>query len=166
MDLRTRIHAALALITIAAPCGGATASAQSSPTPAPDPALVAVRHQIDSVNALYIKAFGDADVNEVVALYDTAATELLGHHGQAEHGHEALRGYWGKFIQTYGPLELKLDLVDLWLVGDKAYETGRYTSIITTKAGTHDVYPGNYATVWQRQGDGGWKILAVFDTPK
>lgn len=163
MDLRATLLRAVVGTMVAIPLWGPDAAAQAA---APDPALQVVRHQIDSVNALYIKAFGDADVNEVVALYDTAATELLGHNGRAEHGHEALRKYWGGFIRTYGPLELKLDLVDLWLVGDKAYETGRYTSIITNKTGHHDVYPGNYATVWQRQSDGGWKILAVFDTPK
>ena len=139
--------------------------AQAAAAPATDTALAAARRQIDSANALYIKAFGDANLDEVVALYDTAATELLAH-GVGHHGPAALRTYWGAFIQKYGPFELKLQMVDLWLVGDKAYETGRYTSLIPNKAGLHDVYPGNYATVWQRQRDGGWKILAVFDTPR
>ncbi len=139
--------------------------AQGPVAPAPSAEVVRARQQIDSANALYIRAFGEADVNQVIALYDTAASELLPK-GRSEHGHEALRTYWGKFIQTYGPLKLTLDLVEFWLVGDKAYETGKYTSIITGKSGEEDTYTGNYATVWRRQEDGGWKILAVFDTPK
>jgi ketosteroid isomerase-like protein len=158
MRLAGALVAAIVLIPV-------TLTAQGPAAPAIDPALAAARRQIDSVNALYIKAFGDADVDEVVALYDTAATELLAH-GVGHHGHAELRKYWSGFIRQYGALELKLQMVDLWLVGDKAYETGRYTSIIPNAAGKHDVYPGNYATVWQRQRDGGWKILAVFDTPR
>ena len=145
------------------PLGGVRAQGPVAPAPSAD--VMRARQQIDSANALYIRAFGAADVNQVIALYDTAASELLPK-GRSEHGHEALRTYWGKFIQTYGPLKLTLDVVEFWLAGDQAYETGKYTSIITGKLGQEDTYTGNYATVWRRQEDGGWKILAVFDTPK
>ena len=140
-------------------------AAQGPHRPDESAAVSRARQQIDSVNALYIKAYADANVDEVVALYDTAASELLAN-GRVEHGHPALRRYWGGFIKTYGPLTLTLDMADFWLVADKAYETGKYTSVIKKMDGKSDTYNGNYATVWQRQGDGGWKILAVFDTPQ
>ena len=61
---------------------------------------------------------------------------------------------------------MTFEIVSFWLVRDKAYETGKYTSVIKDKAGKDQTYKGNYATVWQRQSDGAWKIQAVFDTPQ
>lgn len=162
-----RVTAPVFVLCVAGIVSGVARPARGQDTALPpSSAAVRARQQIDSVNTLYIKAFGDANVDEVIATYDTAGSELLGRH-HVEHGHNAIRRYWAEFFKTYGAARVTLDVVSFWLVGDTAYETGKYTSLTKDqKTGTDQTAKGNYATVWRRQADGGWRIIAVFDTPK
>jgi ketosteroid isomerase-like protein len=57
-------------------------------------------------------------------------------------------------------------IIDFWLLGDHAFETGKYTTVYKSKEGADVTVGGNYATGWKRESDGSWKIDAVFDTPK
>ena len=123
-----------------------------------------VHREIDSINTMYIKAFADTDVTLLVSLYDDDANELLDK-GRVVHGHAALLAYWHKWMQAIGPIQLTLALQSLWVAGNHAYETGTYTTGYRTKQGQAASVSGNYATIWKREG-GGWKIEAVFDTPK
>ena len=145
--------------------GTRRAAAQAAPSSTVSPAAQRAREQIEQANAQYVKAFGDADITEVVSLYDTAATELLPK-GRVVRGRAALLAYWGGWIKSIGPIKLTLDVDEFWLLGDSAFDTGKYTTVYTTKADTAATVGGNYATLWKHEADGSWKILAVFDTPQ
>ncbi|GEM_PF-2331159 len=133
--------------------------------PAPSPEVQEAMSRIDSSHAAYIKAFGDGNADEVVAVYDSGATELLAK-GRAVHGLSALHEYWGGWIKSVGRIKLSLVRDEFWLLGDRAFETGRYTTGYKKKDGTDGTVGGNFAIQWKRQGDGSWKILNPFDTPK
>jgi ketosteroid isomerase-like protein len=145
--------------------GTRRAPAQAAPGTTVSPEAQRARQQVEQANAQYVKAFGDADVTEVVSLYDTAATELLPK-GRVVRGRAALLAYWGAWIKSIGPIKLTLDVDEFWLLGDRAFDTGTYTTVFKTKADTAATVSGNYATLWTHEADGSWKILAVFDTPK
>ena len=141
--------------------GARQASAQGGPS---DANVQRARTEIDSVSHLYTKAFADADVRALIALYDTNASELLPK-GQNVHGHPALLAYWGDFIKKYGVVQVDLHVTEFWVNDDRAYETGNYTAAFTpeSKIGTTK---GNFTIIWKRQTGGGWKISAIYDTPK
>lgn len=140
-------------------------AAQTALAATASPQAQQAREEVEHANAQYVKAFGDADVNKVVALYDTAATELLPK-GRIVRGRAALLDYWGEWIKSIGPIKLTLAVDEFWYLGERAFETGKYTTVYKTKAGKEETVGGNYATLWKHEGDGSWKILTVFDTPQ
>lgn len=155
----------LACLTVALGLPESSRAQGPTSTPQPPADVQHARAELETANRAYVAAFGDGDVNEVVGLYDTAATELLAQ-GRVVRGRAALLAYWGPWIQQYGRIRLTLDMVDFWLLGDRAFETGKYTTIYKSKQGDDVTVGGNYATEWKRESDGTWKINAVFDTPK
>jgi ketosteroid isomerase-like protein len=122
-----------------------------------------VRHQLDSINVVYVKAYGDTDIKAVIGLYASDASELLDR-GQVVRGHDALFSYWHDWMKRNGPIDLTIDVESVWVSGGRLYETGTYTTGFHTKQATTAYVSGHYARIWK--GDqGGWKIEAVFDTP-
>ena len=55
--------------------------------------------------------------------------------------------------------------VDLWLDGDTAYETGKY-SYKYQENGQPVTEQGRYVTIWKRQTDGSWKIISDMGVPE
>jgi ketosteroid isomerase-like protein len=143
---------------------GAPLNAQGA-APAPSPEVLSAEHGIDQSHADYIKAFGEADINAVLAVYDTAATELL-ENGRVVRGRDELRKYWGNWITHMGRITLTLTRSDFWLLGDRAFETGKYVTGYKDKSGKDATVGGNFAIEWKRESDGRWKILTPMDTPQ
>jgi ketosteroid isomerase-like protein len=52
----------------------------------------------------------------------------------------------------------------LWLDGDTAYETGKY-SYNFQQNGQPVTDQGRYVTIWKRQGDSSWKIAMDMGVP-
>jgi ketosteroid isomerase-like protein len=56
--------------------------------------------------------------------------------------------------------------VDVSGSGDLGYTWGRYTLIVRSPKGKQPfIQMGNYATVWKRQADGGWKVVLEGNHP-
>jgi ketosteroid isomerase-like protein len=64
-------------------------------------------------------------------------------------------------------VKVTVTTVDLWLdeETETAYETGKYSYKYQEK-GKPVSEEGRYVTIWQRQGDGSWKIIADMGVPK
>jgi ketosteroid isomerase-like protein len=72
--------------------------------------------------------------------------------------------------KAYEPLFASRDLDFQWTpqhaevfpAGNLGYTTGRYTLAYTGHDGTHVKQTGSYLTVWRKQADGSWKVIADF----
>jgi ketosteroid isomerase-like protein len=68
-------------------------------------------------------------------------------------------------IKAVGPVRVTLVTTDLWVIGDRAYETGKWTYTFAKRGGGDTTLSGRYATVWKQQAAGGWKYYADMGVP-
>lgn len=138
-------------------CAGiarAQAPAQSSVT---DPEL---RKTIDAGNAKYVDAFAKSDAGALAGLYDESGSRFSPN-GVVVRGRPAIAESVAGFMKSVtGPIKVTIETQDLWLVDDLAYETGKYTYTFTPPGKPETQTGGHYVTIWKRQADGGWKIMA------
>ena len=67
-------------------------------------------------------------------------------------------------MERLGPTETTIETLNVWLEGDIAYETGKYTYRFK-REGKDVTSSGKYVVVWKRQDNGGWKILRDIGLP-
>jgi uncharacterized protein (TIGR02246 family) len=126
--------------------------------------IAPVRHAIDAGNAAYIAAFKRADAKALSQVYDPEGARF-NEGGVVIRGRDAIADDVGKFVEKVGPVRVTLESKDLWLLGDTAYETGLWSYTFQPKGKAEQRIGGHYVTVWKRQSDGGWKILADMGVP-
>jgi ketosteroid isomerase-like protein len=80
-------------------------------------------------------------------------------------GRDAIAEDVGEFVRKVGPVRVTLETKEVWLMDDNAYETGIWSYTFQPKGQREQHIHGHYVTVWQRQRDGGWKILADMGIP-
>jgi uncharacterized protein (TIGR02246 family) len=137
----------------------AQAPAQSSVT---DPAI---RQAIDAGNAKYIDAFAKSDAGALAGLYDESGSRFSPK-GVVVRGRPAIAESVAGFMKSVtGPIKVSIETQDLWVVDDVAYETGKYTYTFTPPGKSETQTGGHYVTIWKRQADGGWKIIADMGVP-
>jgi uncharacterized protein (TIGR02246 family) len=136
---------------------GATAGAQS-------PVNQAVRSAIDSGNAQYIRGFGESNAAVVANTYAPDGGRLSPG-GQVAHGTDAIRANVDSLLHQVGPITVTLRTLDLWVMGDRAYETGKWTYTWAKKGGSTTTVGGQYVTAWGRQPTGQWRIAADIGVP-
>ena len=122
------------------------------------------RAAIDSVNAAYIRHMGTPDAVAFAEVYDADGARLSSG-GRVARGREAITEAVSRFVVNVGPVIVSLQTLDLWVVGDLAYETGTWSYTYTPPGENERTVGGQYVTVWRRQSDGGWRILADMDVP-
>jgi uncharacterized protein (TIGR02246 family) len=133
--------------------------AQSSAT---DPEI---RKAIDSGNAKYIDAFARSDAGALAGLYDESGSRLSPK-GVVVRGRPAIAESVAGFMKSVtGPIKVSIETQDLWAVDDLVYETGKYTYTFTPPGKSETQTGGHYVTIWKRQADGGWKIVADMGVP-
>ncbi|MGH7645162.1 MAG: YybH family protein [Gemmatimonadales bacterium] len=123
-----------------------------------------VRTAIDRGNAEYTRAFAAADSTAVAAVYDPQGARL-GPNGTVVRGRAAISADIGAFLRRVGPVKVILATADLWVIDDVAYETGKWTYTFTAPGSTEQTVGGRYVTVWRKQPNGGWRILADMGVP-
>ena len=123
-----------------------------------------VRAAVDKGNAQYIAAFANADAEALAAVYDADGTRLHGN-GALTRGKDAIAAEVKQFLAQVGVVAVTIETVNLWVVDDRAYETGKWTYTFTPPEKDKQTLAGRYVTVWKEQADGGWKIVADMSVP-
>lgn len=78
-------------------------------------------------------------------------------------GKEALRKFYqGLFARRDLKFDWTPDQATVLPSGIMGYTSGRYTLSFTNFQGTTITQTGGYVTIWQKQPDGSWKVLADF----
>jgi uncharacterized protein (TIGR02246 family) len=126
--------------------------------------LAAAKQGIQAGNAAYIAAFKKADAKELSEVYDPKGARF-NDGGQVVQGRDAIADDVGKFVAKVGPVRVTLDSKEVWLTQDTAYETGIWSYAFQPKGQAEQHIGGHYVTVWRRQPDAGWKILADMGVP-
>ena len=133
--------------------------AQSSVT---DPEI---RKSIDAGNAKYIDAFAKSDAGALAGLYDESGSRFSPK-GVVVRGRPAIAESVAGFMKSVtGPIKVSIETQDLWVVDDLVYETGKYTYTFTPPGKSETQTGGHYVTIWKRQSDGSWKIIADMGVP-
>ncbi len=138
-----------------------TAAAAQSPA---TPSTTTVREAIDRGYADYVKAFAEADAAALAAVYDAQGARLNSN-GVVVQGRAAIIEDVSRFLGRVGPVEVIIEIVDLWVIDDLVYETGTWSYRFTPSGQDQQTVGGRYVTVWKRQPGGAWKILADLGVP-
>ena len=153
----------VALIAASASVRSEQEGKASSPTPSA--ALAEARQAIDKGNAQWIDAWDKADASLIAALFAEDGV-LLGRNGKLFKGPKEIFERQKKVMEAAGKgVKATVTTVDLWLDGETAYETGKYSYNYQEK-GKPVTEDGRYFTMWKRQSDGSWKIIADMGVPK
>ena len=128
-------------------------------------ALADARKAIDKGNAQWVDAWDKADASLIAGLF-AADGALLGRNGKSFKGPNQILERMKTVMEAAGKgVKATVTTVDLWLDGDTAYETGKY-SYTSQEKGQPVTDEGRYVTIWRRQSDGSWKIIMDMGVPK
>lgn len=120
---------------------------------------------IDKVEALISKTgqewaqhWNAGDLEGLIQAFATDAVYMPPHHA-AIHGRDAIREYL-KTPLKHGVNDLTYEVTFIKHSGELAYDVGRYSMSLPRPEGGRRQDHGKYLTVWRRQADGQWKIVA------
>ena len=133
---------------------------QQAPAPAaPTASLADVRKWIEKGNAEWVDGFRRADAAPIASSFAEDAVNVAAD-GTYDRGREAILSRMTAYLKTTGPAsEARVDIGDLVVDGDLAYEWGRADGRFSGKTGGPTRRTGRYLTCWKRQADGSWKIF-------
>ena len=153
--------AALYLLAVAA----TNTSFAAEPQNKNETAVAEARKAIDKGNAQWIDAWDKADASFIASLFAKDGV-LLSQSGELFKGPQPILEHMKPVLDGAGKgVKATVTTVNLWLDGDIAYETGKYSYAFQSK-GQPVTEEGRYVTIWKRQGDGSWKIIMDMGVPK
>jgi ketosteroid isomerase-like protein len=115
------------------------------------------RDEVEAVNARFLKAFTNQDLDDLLSLYDSKARLLPPNAPMAE-GRAAIRQVFQGFVDM-GANSLDLQIVEVHESGDLVIDVGRYVLGIVLPSGESLEDRGKYVDVFQRQPDGSLKFI-------
>jgi uncharacterized protein (TIGR02246 family) len=159
----------LTLVIIAAVIASSTSARAEQEgkglSPTPSAALAEARQAIDKGNAQWIEAWDKADASLLARLFAEDGI-LLGRNREIFKGPQQIFERQKPVMEGAGKgVKTTVTTVDLWLDGDTAYETGKYSYKYREK-GKPVSEEGRYVTIWKRQSDGSWKIIVDMGVPR
>jgi len=136
-----------------------TAGAGSS-----SPDSIDVRKQVDEGNATFVKAWqtGDAALFASCFAEDGATLHPGGHQVL---GKEEILNHMTNVFSKVRMTEGTITTVDLFVLGDIAYETGKWKFAIGAVGQAAEPDSGYYVEVWKRVGKGQWKMWRDIGVP-
>jgi uncharacterized protein (TIGR02246 family) len=128
-------------------------------------ALAAARQAIDKGNAQWVGAWDKADASLIAQLFRPDGI-MLGGKGKSFKGPQQILEHMKPVMEGAGKgVKAVVTTVELWLDGNTAYETGKYSYTFQEK-GKPVTDEGRYVTIWKRLADGSWKIIVDMGVPK
>jgi len=109
------------------------------------------RTDIAAVNRSFQEAAQKRDPDRIAALY-TADAIVMPPDAPFVKGRDNIQQLWGSAIQQMGLKDVKLNTLDLEVVGDTAYEVGE--AVLTLQSGGATF---KYVVVWKKV-DGQWRL--------
>jgi ketosteroid isomerase-like protein len=120
----------------------------------------ATERAIRYADLVWSKAAEAKDLERVLAVFADGASELAPNVPIAT-GKEALRKVWAQYFATPGfAISWQPTKVEASGGGDLGYSMGTYTLTTNDPAGKPVTDRGKYVTVWKKQADGSWKVVA------
>ncbi len=113
---------------------------------------------ISKIGAEWARHWNARALDKLIQFYAADAVYMPPHHG-AVHGRDAIQQYLQGPIQ-HGATDLTYEVTFIKHSGDLAYDVGRYTMSVPDRSGTTRRDRGKYLTVWRRQPNGDWRIVA------
>jgi uncharacterized protein (TIGR02246 family) len=160
-----RLSLAIIVALVASSASARAEQEGKGASPTPSEALKEVRQAIDKGNAQWSEAWDKADASMLARLFAEDGV-LLGRNGKFFKGPKQIFERQKAVMEGAGKsVKSTVTTVDLWLDGDTAYETGKYSYKYQEK-GKPVSEEGRYVTIWKRQGDGSWKIIVDMGVPK
>ncbi|MEJ1157991.1 YybH family protein [Prosthecomicrobium sp. N25] len=117
-----------------------------------------IRATIEAGNAKWDAAFNKKDAAGIAALY-AADAKLLPPAKVVVSGPAEIEKFF-KSILEGGFADHKIEIVDLKVEGNLAYQAGRWTATGPAQGGTRATYTGSLISVLEKQADGSWKSRA------
>jgi uncharacterized protein (TIGR02246 family) len=148
----------IGLVTVLLAMGNGSAVSVNNST-------IEVRKAVDAGNRKYIDAFDKLNGAALAAIYDEDGVRL-GEKGSYARGRSAIADKVNVLMKAVtGSVKVTIDTQDLWIVDERAYETGRYSYTFTVRGKKESHIGGHYVTVWKKQKAGGWRIVADLGVP-
>ncbi len=117
-----------------------------------------VEARIRHVGDQWARNWNAKELDKLIEAYAPDAVYMPPHHA-AVHGRQAIHEYLQGPMQ-HGVTDLTYEVTFIRHSGDLAYDVGRYSMTIPHKDGHKHQDKGKYLTVWKRQPNGEWKIVA------
>ena len=134
------------------------AQAKAQPAPVQAGTLEDARRAIDKGNAQWSEGWAKREAALIASLFAEDGVQLLTS-GKIIKGPKEIGERQKAAMMGADPgVKVTVTTKNVWLVGDTAYETGRYKYEYTEK-GKPGVDEGQYVTAWKRQQDGSWKLI-------
>ena len=115
--------------------------------------------EIAAVNREFEDAARNGDLARLASLYTSNAIALPPD-GRDVRGRENIKQMWGTIAQQIGLKDVRLNTLDLEILGDTAYEVGE--GVLTLSGGSAVV---NFVVVWKKV-DGRWRLHRDIWNPK
>ncbi len=139
---------------------GLALACQQAPPPSPPDTRAADESAVREADAAYSKAFEAKDVEAVVGFFADDGLDLSPNAPMLT-GKEAIRKSASEMMATPGlALSWQPTKVEASRGGDLAYSIGTYQGTVNDAKGKPVADRGKYVTVWRKQPDGKWKVLA------
>jgi ketosteroid isomerase-like protein len=126
--------------------------------------LAQLREAVMQADRDFNNDFATRRVEGWVSWFDTAGVQVA-RSGDTPRGHEQIRAHMAR---TFGDSNLVLVwrpiMADVSDDGTRAHTIGTWDFYVRGKDSASSAASGHYLTVWRRQADGSWKVLADIGT--
>ncbi|HJU67525.1 MAG TPA: DUF4440 domain-containing protein [Gemmatimonadaceae bacterium] len=143
----------------------ACTASSSGGTPYEDTMSTAeLRESVMQADRDFNSDFAKRRVEGWVSWFDTAGVQIA-REGATPRGHDAIRAHMTKaFPDTARVLDWRPEMAEVSGDGTMAYTIGTWDSFVRGKDSASSAGSGHYLTVWRRQADKSWKVIADIGT--